>query len=61
MSAISRSSPRDCAACRALKLSPSHPGALLERGYLRRAKGDAEGARARDHAAGDAEVGRQDT
>jgi tetratricopeptide (TPR) repeat protein len=30
----------------ALKLSPSHPGALLERGYLRREKGDAEGARA---------------
>jgi Flp pilus assembly protein TadD len=30
---------------RALKLSPSHPGALLERGYLRRDKGDAEGAR----------------
>lgn len=30
----------------ALKLSPSHPGALLERGYLRRAKGDKEGARA---------------
>ncbi|HET6618409.1 MAG TPA: tetratricopeptide repeat protein [Dongiaceae bacterium] len=30
---------------RALKLSPSHPAALLERGYLRRAKGDAEGAR----------------
>ena len=30
----------------ALKLSPSHPGALLERGYLRRAKGDVEGARA---------------
>ena len=30
----------------ALKLSPSHPGALLERGYLRRAKGDIEGARA---------------
>jgi tetratricopeptide (TPR) repeat protein len=30
----------------ALKLSPSHPGALLERGYLRRAKGDNEGARA---------------
>ena len=29
----------------ALKLSPSHPGALLERGYLRRAKGDVEGAR----------------
>jgi len=29
----------------ALKLSPSHPGALLERGYLRRAKGDIEGAR----------------
>lgn len=29
----------------ALKLSPSHPGALLERGYLRRAKGDAAGAR----------------
>jgi tetratricopeptide (TPR) repeat protein len=31
---------------RALKISPSHPGALLERGYLRRAKGDIEGARA---------------
>lgn len=30
----------------ALKISPSHPGALLERGYLRRAKGDVEGARA---------------
>jgi Flp pilus assembly protein TadD len=30
----------------ALKLSPSHAGALLERGYLRRAKGDIEGARA---------------
>jgi tetratricopeptide (TPR) repeat protein len=30
----------------ALKLSPSHPGALLERGYLRREKGDEEGARA---------------
>jgi tetratricopeptide (TPR) repeat protein len=30
----------------ALKLSPSHPGALLERGYLRRNKGDTEGARA---------------
>src|SRR5262249_36591181 len=30
----------------ALKLSPSHPGALLERGYLRRAKGDVAGARA---------------
>ena len=30
----------------ALKISPSHPGALLERGYLRRAKGDIEGARA---------------
>lgn len=30
---------------RALKLSPSHPSALLERGYLRRAKGDLEGAR----------------
>jgi Flp pilus assembly protein TadD len=30
----------------ALKLSPSHPGALLERGYLRRAKGAIEGARA---------------
>jgi len=29
----------------ALKLSPSHPGALLERGYLRRSKGDLEGAR----------------
>ena len=29
----------------ALKLSPSHPGALLERGYLRREKGDIEGAR----------------
>jgi tetratricopeptide (TPR) repeat protein len=29
----------------ALKLSPSHPGALLERGYLRRAKGDLAGAR----------------
>ncbi len=29
----------------ALKLSPSHPGALLERGYLRRAKGDIAGAR----------------
>jgi tetratricopeptide (TPR) repeat protein len=29
----------------ALKLSPSHPGALLERGYLRRAKGDLVGAR----------------
>jgi len=29
----------------ALKLSSSHPGALLERGYLRRAKGDLEGAR----------------
>lgn len=29
----------------ALKLSPSHPGALLERGYLRRAKGDLKGAR----------------
>ena len=28
-----------------LKLSPSHPGALLERGYLRREKGDVEGAR----------------
>ena len=30
----------------ALKLSPSHPGALLERGYLRRDKGDLAGARA---------------
>jgi tetratricopeptide (TPR) repeat protein len=30
----------------ALKISPSHPGALLERGYLRRDKGDVEGARA---------------
>ncbi len=30
----------------ALKLSPSHPAALLERGYLRRAKGDIDGARA---------------
>ena len=30
----------------ALKLSPSHPGALLERGYLRRNNGDVEGARA---------------
>lgn len=30
---------------RALKLSPSHPAALLERGYLCRAKGDVEGAR----------------
>ncbi|MEZ5834027.1 MAG: tetratricopeptide repeat protein [Dongiaceae bacterium] len=29
----------------ALKISPSHPGALLERGYLRRANGDAKGAR----------------
>jgi Flp pilus assembly protein TadD len=29
----------------ALKLSPSHPGALLERGYLRRSKGDLAGAR----------------
>ncbi|WP_119301624.1 tetratricopeptide repeat protein [Dongia deserti] len=29
----------------ALKLSPSHPAALLERGYLRRAKGDVAGAR----------------
>ncbi len=29
----------------ALKISPSHPGALLERGYLRRAKGDLAGAR----------------
>jgi len=29
----------------ALKLSPSHPGALLERGYLRRDKGDVDGAR----------------
>ncbi len=29
----------------ALKLSPSHPSALLERGYLRRAKGDVAGAR----------------
>ena len=29
----------------ALKLSPSHAGALLERGYLRRAKGDVAGAR----------------
>jgi tetratricopeptide (TPR) repeat protein len=29
----------------ALKLSPSHPTALLERGYLRRAKGDLKGAR----------------
>jgi tetratricopeptide (TPR) repeat protein len=29
----------------ALKLSPSHAGALLERGYLRRDKGDAAGAR----------------
>lgn len=30
----------------ALKISPSHPGALLERGYLRRDQGDAAGARA---------------
>jgi tetratricopeptide (TPR) repeat protein len=29
----------------ALKLSPSHPAALLERGYLRRDKGDLAGAR----------------
>jgi tetratricopeptide (TPR) repeat protein len=29
----------------ALKLSPSYPAALLERGYLRRAKGDLVGAR----------------
>lgn len=29
----------------ALKISPSHPSALLERGYLRRAKGDIAGAR----------------
>jgi tetratricopeptide (TPR) repeat protein len=29
----------------ALKLSPSYPAALLERGYLRRAKGDQVGAR----------------
>jgi regulator of sirC expression with transglutaminase-like and TPR domain len=29
----------------ALKLSPSHPAALLERGYLRRDKGDVAGAR----------------
>jgi Flp pilus assembly protein TadD len=29
----------------ALKLSPSHAGALLERGYLRRASGDLAGAR----------------
>jgi Flp pilus assembly protein TadD len=29
----------------ALRISPSHPGALLERGYLRRAKGDQVGAR----------------
>jgi Flp pilus assembly protein TadD len=29
----------------ALKLSPSHPSALLERGYLRRARGDIAGAR----------------
>lgn len=29
----------------ALKISPSHPTALLERGYLRRAKGDLKGAR----------------
>lgn len=29
----------------ALKVSPSHPGALLERGYLRRDKGDVDGAR----------------
>lgn len=29
----------------ALRISPSHPGALLERGYLRRSKGDLEGAR----------------
>jgi len=29
----------------ALKISPSHPTALLERGYLRRAKGDLNGAR----------------
>ena len=29
----------------ALKLSPSNPSALLERGYLRRAKGDVAGAR----------------
>src|SRR5919108_4344075 len=29
----------------ALKISPSHPGALLERGYLRRASGDLAGAR----------------
>ena len=29
----------------ALKISPSYPAALLERGYLRRAKGDLTGAR----------------
>lgn len=29
----------------ALKISPSYPAALLERGYLRRAKGDLAGAR----------------
>src|SRR3546814_2239872 len=31
---------------RALAIAPDHPGALLERGILRRLKGDAAGARA---------------